>query len=131
MKTKFIEAEHDDIQFNWGKFMVAEFDEDEWERSPAASGTRGGSLLSQVGWTPRHLLVLDLQTGEGAVFMPGGLPSADLDKHRVWVCPMFEPFLNWLYKQDLSDLDALPSVIRFKAADAPPAMSGYRRKGQD
>ena len=58
-----------------------------------------------------HLVVLDLQTGEGAIFMPGGLAAADLDKHGIWVCPLFEPFLAWLYKQDLSDLDALPAVV--------------------
>jgi hypothetical protein len=86
-------------------------------------------LLTACGWTPKHVWVLDLQTGEGAFFAPGGLASADLEKHRVWVCPMFEPFLTWLYKQDLSDLDALPGLVNFTQEEAPFAMSGYRRPG--
>src|SRR6266702_1985984 len=54
-----------------------------------------------------------LRTGEGAFFRVHrqGVASADLDKHQIWVCPMFEPFLNWLYKQDVSDLDQLPSLV--------------------
>lgn len=90
-------------------------------------GTR--PLLAQLGWGPEHLWVLDLQTGEGAYFRPGGYAKADLDRHKIWVCPMFEPFLTWLYKQDLSDLDALPAGVELTEDEAPSAMHGYRRGG--
>jgi hypothetical protein len=79
------------------------------------------------GWGDEHIWVLDLQTGEGATFRHGGMASADLNKHRIWVCPMFEPFLAWLYQQDLHELDALPAVINLP--DAPAAFHGYRRAG--
>ena len=74
------------------------------------------------------MLVVDLETGEGAMFSPGGLAAADLQKHRIWVCPMFEPFLAWLYKQDLSDLTKLPKHVDLP--DAPFEMHGYRREGK-
>ena len=73
--------------------------------------------------------MLDLQTCEGAAFSPGGLVSADLNKHRVWVCPLYEPFLNWLYKQDTTDLSALPAHVDLP--DAEFQMSGYRRPGPE
>lgn len=124
MQTKIIEATN--IKhggYNWGKFMLGRFDE---ERSTFSAIDGRRSLLAACGWTPDHLLVVDLQTGEGALFRPGGSTRADLDKHRIWVCPLFEPFLMWLYRQDLSDLEALPAMVEL---DAPSAMAGYRRAG--
>ena len=121
MLTKIIEATNGEK--NWGKFLIGRFDT-EWER-PAVYSPLSSSLLQRVGWGRNHLLVLDLQTGEGAVFNPGGLAKADLDKHRVWVCPLFEPFLEWLYKQDLSNLGRLPDSIDLP--DAKFALWGYRR----
>jgi hypothetical protein len=112
---------------NWGKFAVARPGGDEWAWSSQV-GHPGIPLLSQVGWARDHLWVMDLQTGEGGIFYPGGKASADLDKKQIWVCPMFEPFLNWLYAQDLSDLEALPSLVELP--EAPFSMSGYRRGGQ-
>lgn len=123
MKIKFIEAT-ENSQFNWGKFMVAKFEQSEWDQ---ASALDKRNLLRARGWTPDHLLVLDIQTGEGAVFRHGGLASHDLnERHQIWVCPMYEPFLNWLYKQDVTDLTKLPSLVNL--GDVPTAMSGYRRK---
>jgi hypothetical protein len=131
VNTKFIEATQG-IKNGWnhGKFMVARFTEDEWGRLSEIDQAHGLtlSLIGRCGWSPRHILVWDMQTGEGAIFLPGGLASADLDKHKVWVCPMFEPFLVWLYGQELSDLDKLPSVIELP--DAPASMYGYRREGK-
>lgn len=130
---------------NWGKFMVARFDE-ELQRTSAiierdivpemkrAAERLGGEvprvppLLCGIGWDAGNIIVFDLQTGEGARFRPGGLASADLEKHRIWVCPLFEPFLAWLYTQDLSDLAKLPKHIDLP--DAPFDMHGYRRKGK-
>jgi hypothetical protein len=140
MITKIIEATHGP-DGNWGKFMLMRFDS-EWayqSQLPTrnlhpieAALFRASPLLSKVGWSHKHLIVFDLQTGEGAIFYPGGHASYDLNqKHKIWVCPMFEPFLNWLYKQDLSDLTALPSVVTFTHEEAEFAMSGYRRKGPE
>lgn len=123
MQTKFIEVTNKEQ--NWGKFLIVRFDE-EWEYKSAFTGR---SLLAEVGWGRDNIIVFDLQTREGAGFRPGGLASADLDKHRVWVCPMYEPFLTWLYCQDLSDLSKLPASLDLK--DAQFSMWGYRRKGPD
>lgn len=122
MKIKFIEVTNGNL--NWGKFALMRFDS-EWEyESKIAPGTK---LLSGRGWGPEHLLILDLQTGEGAVFRPGGVVKHDLEKKRIWVCPMYEPFLEWLYRQDLSDLGKLPAFLDLK--DAPFEWRGYRRPG--
>ncbi len=130
MKTKIIEATSN--RFNWGKFCLARFDDEEWSiRSPVADENAEGYTPSGViagrGWSRAHLWVLDLQTGEGAFFHPGGAAQYDLNKHKIWVCPLFEPFLGWLYQQDLTDLDALPAVVDLP--HAKNAMHGYRRPG--
>jgi hypothetical protein len=138
MKTKFIEAMHVNGDGNWGKFMVARFEEREWNRHsevlcdeyPAQAGSVGTYLLGSIGWSRRDIVVFDLQTGEGARFRASGSASADLNKHKVWVCPLFEPFLSWLYKQDLTDLDKLPAKVEFTEKEAEFALAGYRRKGK-
>jgi hypothetical protein len=132
MHTTLVEATNG--PHNWGKFLVGAFDAVEWAR-PAAEFP-GRPLLPTIGWTPGHVLVLDLQTGEGAVFRLGGYPKADLDKHRIWVCPLFEPFLDWLYGEarrlrldGAALLDALPAHVDLP--DAPFSMQGYRRPGPE
>jgi hypothetical protein len=113
---------------NHGKFAVCRFEEHEWMKKSAISPEF--PLLAGRGWTRDHVLVLDIQTGEGAIFKPGGLAEYDLnEKHKIWVCPMYQPFLEWLYKQDLKDLSKLPSLVTFTEEQAPSAFSGYRRKG--
>lgn len=122
MITKFIEAT-DATEFNWGKFAVCRFTSEEWARR---SEIGGRLMLNERGWGPEHLLVLDLQTGEGSIFEPHGYARSDLnEKHQIWVCPMFEPFLAWLYKQDLTDLEKLPAVVNL--GDVPTSMRGHRR----
>jgi hypothetical protein len=124
LKTKIIEATQDkETGFNWGKFLLARFDT-EWEY---VSQMDHRPLLRGRGWTLDNILVVDLQTGEGCIFRPIGLASEDLRAHAVWVCPMFEPFLEWLYQQDLTDLDKLPAVVELPGV--PGEMSGYRRPG--
>jgi hypothetical protein len=140
MDTVFIEATNTAAGgVNWGKFMVARWTREEWGRSSEVtdqhirdSGSNseayriGRPLLGQIGWSPHHITVIDLQTGEGAIFRPGGLASADLNKHRIWVCPLFEDFLTWLYRQDLSHLEKLPRLVNL---DTESALYGYRRPG--
>lgn len=131
MKTKVVEVTNG---FNYGKFMVARFDE-EWflesklEIDPEIALPGPRPLLSQLGWHSDHTWVLDLQTGEGALFWPVGSAHHDLMKHAVWVCPMFEPFLIWLYEQNLDDIHALPDLVEFTEEQAPSALYGYRRGG--
>lgn len=137
MHTKIIEAgqaKGGPESFNWGKFLLGVLDV-EWTHHSVMSPD-GGLLLPQCGWGLDHLWVLDLQTGEGAYFKPGGSAKADLDKHRIWVCPMFEPFLEWLYEQPIRQKNGIVTVPQVQALpdfvelpDAPAAMSGYRRKG--
>lgn len=122
MKIRFIEATNAGPKGNWGKFMVARFDE-EWQIPSEISGM----LLAGRGWTPNHILVLDLQTGEGGLFRHGGSAPHDLNKKRIWVCPLFEPFLVWLYAQD--DPLEIPSQVELD--DAPFEFHGYRRPGPD
>lgn len=119
MKIKLVEVTNGPA--NWGKFLIGQFD-DEWSYKSVIDGA---PLLSCRGWSPKHVLVLDLQTGEGAMFLPGGFAKADLDKHCVWVCPLFEPFLTWLYAQP----DPFAISAHVDLPDAPFAMSGYRRPG--
>ena len=140
MDTVFIEATNTRAGgINWGKFMVGRWTQEEWSRSSVvndeylrSTGTNdqarriGSPLLRQIGWASHHITVMDLQTGEGAIFRPGGLASADLHKHRIWVCVLFEDFLTWLYHQDLSDLQALPRLVNL---DTESALYGHRRKG--
>lgn len=131
MITKIIEVTNNDQ--NWGKFMLLRPDT-EWsvfsqiDPPEPLRGVRTLGLLARLGWTPEHLWVLDLQTGEGANFRAGGLAAADLNKHKIWVCPMFEPFLTWLYRQDLADLAKLPDLVNL--LDAPFEFRGYRRPGE-
>lgn len=133
MKIRFIEAGHPVTEENpnggnHGKFMVAQFEPEEWAYRSALPGFPS-PLLAGRGWSHRHLLFVDLQTGEGTFLRPhaGGRVHADLEKHKIWICPLAEPFLEWLYQQDLSDLDALPSYVELP--DAEFAMAGYRRSG--
>lgn len=132
MRTQFVEATNG---FNWGKFMIASFEADEWRREEHVTDeehppTVPQPLLRGRGWGPDHRLIVDLQTGEGAIFYPHahGHAPADLDKHRIWVCPMFEPFLAWLYDH-VDEIDDLPPVVEFTEAEAPSAMFGHRRTG--
>ena len=126
MKTRIVEARNGDVA-NWGKFMVGKFDIEEWSRRSTLPGhDLPMPLLRQVGWGPEHIFVMDLQTGEGATFRQGGFAPADLRNHQIWVCPLYEGFLTWLYQQDLSDLDKLPDLVDL---DAPFSMTGYRRPG--
>lgn len=127
MKTHIIEVTNNNL--NWGKFLLGVFDDAEKHHT---SRITNGYLLREIGWDlSRTIWVLDLQTHEGASFCLGGRPHADLDKHKIWVCPMFEPFLNWLYKQDREKVMALDLPHFLDLPDAEFSMYGYRRAGKD
>lgn len=121
MKTRIIEATNG---FNWGKFLIGRFDE-EFDHRSAVDPT----LAPMHRWDRNNLLVLDLATGEGAIFRPGGSVDYDLNqKHQIWVCPMYEPFLRWLYAQPHPfDLDALPARVDVDPERKLSALHGYRR----
>lgn len=104
----------------WGKFMVGRFDAYDWAATSEVDP--GKSLLRARGWGPEHHLVLDLQTGQGAVFavQPGGVAEADVNKARIWVCPLFRPFLQWLYEQGTGQsFYGLPKVVTFPLVEEP------------
>lgn len=128
MQTKIIEATNGPL--NWGKFLLGRLDV-EWNIASSVDTASPFPLLRTIGWSrdQSHIWILDLQTREGAMFRVDrhAVPSSDLNKHKIWVCPLFEPFLEWLYKQDVTDLDALPAHIDL--AFAPFAFRGYRRPG--
>jgi hypothetical protein len=123
METKFIEVTNGNR--NWGKFLLLRFDS---EQEYVSAMDPPHKLLWAIGWNEKAIWVLDLATREGAAFVPSGFATADLDKHRVWVCPMFAPFLNWLYEQKFTRLEQLPALVDIP--EAPFAMAGYRRTGK-
>lgn len=125
MLTHMMEATNG---FNWGKFLIGRFDH-EWQAPSLISfpSVKGKGLLRQRGWSTEHLLVLDLETGEGAIFRPGGSAGADLKKRQIWVCPLYPAFLEWLYAQDLADLKALPRLVKLHNAEAAFARPRNKR----
>lgn len=132
MKTKLIEATCQEL--NYGKFMLARMESIEWSRpAEIMPGLASYSLLRSIGWSPERLLVFDLQTCEGACFLPGGHAKADLENHRIWVCPMFEPFLEWVYRNvpdQFFDIETLPNIIELgESALKHCAFRGRRRLG--
>jgi hypothetical protein len=118
MITQFIEASQPE-HVNWGKFLLARFDEAEGEIESMLPGFKGNIFRTggQRTMNPNTTLVVDLQTGEGAAFSLDGNGSAtyDLNEHKIWVCPMYEPFLCWLYMQHLGngkgDIRSLPRYV--------------------
>jgi hypothetical protein len=135
VKTFQFEARHGPGTGNHGKFMVGVLDE-EWAWLSGVD--EGRPLMQACGWwgaATDRIWVFDLQTGEGCFLHPGGSAHADLAKHRVWVCPLFEPWLTWLYEQlrgcaaeDIpARLGELPRVVDLPGAEF--ALAGYRRPG--
>jgi hypothetical protein len=112
---------------NYGKFMVARFSDEAWSYAAAIGG---GTLLRQEAWCPHHVLVLDVATGEGGLFPLVGIAQDDLKKRKIHVCPLFPPFLDWLYAEHRRtgrlDVTALPAVVALPDA---PDIGPYRRPG--
>ena len=131
MKTKIIEAS-DTTQFNWGKFLVGRFDQ-EWERRSKV-GLEVSVIRSQ-GWGPEHIMVMDLSVGHAAVFLPrpNGAPIVDVEDTGIYFCPLFRGFMEWLYLQDLVDLDSLPDYVELEPVHMVrgPAPGKYKGRGDD
>ena len=125
MRTHFIEASNGPQ--NYGKFMLQQFTVEENTMRSQLPGWEHQTLRNACGWSSTSIWVLDLQTGEGARFEGHGVARYDLSQHKIWVCPLFEPFLTWLYDQDLQDITKLPRHIDLP--EAPAAFRGYRRPG--
>lgn len=139
MRIKIIEVTN---QFNFGKFMLLQMDEEWNRRSKLVEGyleqlgtlkQQTIPLLREIGWNRDNVIVFDLQTQEGAAFFRGGLAKNDLEKHKIWVCPMYEPFLAWLYHPDRRNLDImlLPDIVELseEATREHTALHGHRRPG--
>jgi len=127
MRSKIIEVCQPQ-PVNWGKFIIAQFDEQEASHISAVSNL---PLLAEIGYwgdLRTWLWVFDLQTGEGAIFpvLNRGGCEYELEKHRILVCPLYEPFLKWLYQNYNGDVDEIPSYLEI---DAPASLHGYRRPG--
>lgn len=141
MDLRFIEAGQGDGTpteglSNWGKFLIGRFTNEEWAHPSQYPGhDQRTSLIRECGWTRGNIWVLDLQTGEGAMFHPVGFARADLARRKIHVCVMFEPFLTWLYAHikahtelGLGDwFDTLPGYVQLP--DAAFELHGYRRRG--
>jgi hypothetical protein len=114
MNTKIVEVTNGRA---WGKFLIGWFDLVEWARHsailPGDASLGQHPLLSLSGWSPEHFLLLDLDTGEGRLFKHRGLADQDMANKHLFVGPMFEPFLTWLYDQPLEDVRSLrlPKLI--------------------
>lgn len=130
MKTYHFEARQGPHGPNWGKFMIG-IPGGEWAWQSEVEP--GFPLLRTLGWGPEHIWICDLQTGEGFFIRPGGSAHADLEKHAVWCCPLFEPWLEWLYgrlrETGIEGIADLPRVVDLP--DAEFAFAGYRRPGPD
>lgn len=113
METKIIEATRDEGLLD--QFLIGRFD-DEWWRRGLVNGIQQ-SLLRQEGWGRDHLLVMSLtRPGNGSIFAvrKNAYPRADMEKRRLEFSALMEPFLEWLYQQDLTDLQALPDVVELE-----------------
>jgi hypothetical protein len=130
--THFIEASNG---FNHGKFMICRLERPEMDIRSALPGYEHNWLWSGRKFKPGMTLVVDLQTGEGAAFEigRGSLPPAQEasyqlnEKHQIWVCPLYEPLLQWLWERIISTVK-IENLPRYVELDAPGAVSGYRRQ---
>jgi hypothetical protein len=73
------------------------------------------------------LWILDLVTQEGACFDVAQPLLPQLERHQVWTCVLYEPFLAWLFEYCQTHtpfrLDDLPPNLHLTA---PQELIGYR-----
>lgn len=124
MKTKIIEATNG---VAYGKFLIGLYD-NEWLIRPAINETiddpdlhTGMPVLRQEGWGPQSFLFQDLSNpGNGSIFRHNAAGHArdDVEQKNITVCWLFVEVLQWLYGQNIDDLDALPSLVQLTPAQA-------------
>lgn len=137
MNLKFVEAGHSVDGGNWGKFALGRYTGAELTEPTQFPGCEGGRIVSLRGSGHHHLWIFDLATGEAVRFPIAHVQAFDahhfLAEHRIWVCPLFEPFATWLFgyisAQRDTWWDTLPRIVELP--DAPFALSGYRRPGSE
>jgi hypothetical protein len=140
--ARFVEAAQGARGMNHGKFLLARLTPGEQRTPTALPGYEDQHLpLMTFGGLRRFhrefTLVLDLQTGEGATFTLDGTAdnaTYDLERHKIWICPLYEPFLRWLYDQrqwarGAGNLSDVPAYVELP--DAPGAFAGRRRPGPE
>ncbi len=139
MQLKFVEVGHpvdkDGLGGNWGKFAVGRWTVQELGEKTQFPGCEGQRIASLHGWGGDHVWLFDLQTGESARFYINNPVPVDvrsqLKNHQIWVCPMFEPFMVWLWSHirlNPSWWDTLPRTVELPA-DTPFEVAGFRRPG--
>ncbi len=140
MDLKFVEAGHPvdehGLGGNWGKFGVGRWTRQELAEKTQYPGCEGQRIASLHGWGGDHVWLFDLQTGESARFYLNNPRPVDvrsqLRTHQIWVCPMFEPFMVWLWNHvtvaGLDWWDTLPRTVELPA-DTPFDVAGHRRPG--
>lgn len=117
MITQIIEGSNGRL---YGKWLVGQLDERERNRRTCLPDFEGSHSVwtfagaRKLGADPDALLIMDLQTDQGAVFSPNGSPDTDLDGHGIWVCPLFRAFLRWLYAQEIGDVSRLPEFVELE-----------------
>lgn len=111
MKTKVIEVEEPVPGF-WCKFMIGVFT-DEWGHRPVVDAPEyeATSLLRQLGWSRDHYLILDLESGQGAIFHRGSHPEWDERTKGLSRNPMLVPLWKWLQTQDLDRIQDFPDKV--------------------
>lgn len=130
MKTKIIEAQEPTHSW-WGKFLVGQF-ENEWNRlSDMFQGEKIQSntpLLSLLGWSKRHIVVVDLSIGHGTILYPNpnASPVHDLEKRGIYFCPLMVPFLEWFYEEAWDkELEDLPDLVQVRTPKVGWLGPGY------
>lgn len=99
-----------------GKFMLGCFDERE-ARTQTALPELTGSIFANAGgrrkFEPRRILVVDLQTAQGAAFLLSDFYTTrdELRALKAWVCPMYRPTVLWLTDFWDKPLDELPRYV--------------------
>ena len=134
MEQVFVEVSD---EANWAKILLMKFgSEDLLVRSKVS----GDFLLKSVdnnrrvktGTNAEKVFVLDLQTEEGAFFFPRkeGNAKDDLESHEIWVCPLYLPFLIWLYANMPKELKEIPKLVEFPKS-THVHYQGWRRPGPE
>lgn len=95
MITKLIETTD---MFNHGKFLVGQMEGFELTQYLAIKDD-GRQLSHVLHASPSKFWVLDCATCEGAFFDFSNDAYYQLERHQVWVCPMFPLFLEWAFEK--------------------------------